>query len=64
MIREVTMYEAECDGCGRETGIYNSLEKLNANGDFWLWVEIDGKLYCLDCYEYDEETNEYKPTKK
>ena len=39
------------------------MEKLNANGDFWAWVEIDGKLYCPDCYEYDEETDEYKPKK-
>lgn len=34
------------------------------NGDFWLWVNIEGKLYCPDCYEYDKETNEYKPKKK
>ena len=24
------------------------------------WKEINGKLYCPDCYEYDEETDEYK----
>lgn len=64
MIRKITMYQAECDGCGRETGTYNSLEKLNENGDFWTWVEIDGKLYCPDCYEYDKETDEYKPKVK
>ena len=63
MIREVTTYQAVCDRCGRKTGKYNSMEKLNANGDFWAWVEIDGKLYCPDCYEYDEETDEYKPKK-
>lgn len=27
-------------------------------------VKIDGKLYCPNCYEYDEETNEYKPKVK
>lgn len=27
-------------------------------------VKIDGKLYCPDCYEYDEETDEYKPKRK
>lgn len=64
MIREVTMYQAVCDGCGRKTGRYNSMEKLNANGDYWAWVEIDGKLYCPDCYEYDGETDVYKPKVK
>lgn len=39
-------------------------EKLNVYGDFWLWVDIDGNLYYPDCYEYDEETNEYKPKKR
>ena len=28
------------------------------------WEEIDGKLYCPDCVEYDEETKSYKPKKK
>ena len=27
-------------------------------------VKISGKLYCPDCYEYDEETDEYKPKVK
>ena len=26
--------------------------------------EIDGKLYCPGCVEYDEETKSYKPKKK
>ena len=25
---------------------------------------INGKLYCPDCIEYDEETNDYKPKMK
>ena len=28
------------------------------------WEEIDGKLYCPDCVEYDKETDSYKPKKK
>ena len=28
------------------------------------WREIGGKLYCPDCYEHDEEIDEYKPKKK
>lgn len=27
------------------------------------WAEIDGKLYCPSCYEYDEDTNEYEVRK-
>lgn len=27
-------------------------------------VKIDGKLYCPDCVEHDEETDEYKPKSK
>ena len=66
MIREVTMYQAVCDGCGEHasqvandvrTAIFSA---INNEG----WEEIDGKLYCPDCYEYDEETNEYKPKKR
>ena len=64
VIREVTIYEAVCDRCGRKTGRYSSMEKLNANGDFWAWVEIERKLYCPDCYEYEEKTKEYKPKVK
>ena len=64
MICEVTMYQAVCDGCGRKTGKYNSMKKLNAKGGCWLWVEIDGKLYCPDCVEYDEQTHEYKPKRR
>ena len=25
------------------------------------WIEIDGKLYCPDCVEYDEDTDSYNP---
>ena len=28
------------------------------------WEEIDGKLYCPDCVEYDKETDSYKPKEK
>ena len=24
------------------------------------WEEIDGKLYCASCYEYNEDTDEYE----
>lgn len=67
MIQKVTMHQAFCDGCGErnpsrrlflnELILRNELEKNK-------WKEIDGKLYCPNCYEYDEETDEYKPKKK
>ena len=65
MIREVTMYQAVCDGCGKwklpcKTKRKSMLIATLFNG----WKEINGKLYCPDCYEYDEETDEYKPKLK
>ena len=66
MIREVTMYQAVCDGCGRNASQVTDdaresvFSAMRNDG----WREIDGKLYCPDCYEYDGETNEYKPKKK
>lgn len=28
------------------------------------WMEINGKLYCPDCYEYDEELGDYVVKKR
>jgi len=65
MIHKLTMYQAVCDGCG-----YEFYETCPTEGDailgvtcFENWKEINGKLYCPDCYEYDEKTDEYKPKK-
>ena len=27
------------------------------------WAEVDGKLYCPSCYEYNEDTDEYEVRK-
>lgn len=72
MICEVPMYQAVCDGC--RASLKNSLTKRTIvfEDEEWLratcseldWREIGGKLYCPDCYEYDEETDEYKPKVK
>ena len=72
MIREVTMYQAVCDRCGglfknsltSRAIVFEDEEWLRATCSELDWREIDGKLYCPDCYEYDEETNEYKPKVK
>lgn len=72
MICEMTMYQAVCDGCGsllknsltKRTIVFEDEEWLRATCSELGWREIGGKFYCPDCYEYDEETDEYKPTKK
>ena len=70
MIQKIEMYQAVCDGCGRpcvstggiiawadaESAKYVALESD--------WKELDGKLYCPGCVEYDEETDSYKPKMK
>lgn len=68
MICEVTMYQPVCDGCGKgyvnESLGYCALtdpDYAMMNCEEAGWQEIDGKLYCPECYEYDEETDDYKP---
>lgn len=29
-----------------------------------IWMEIDSKLYCPDCIEYDEDIDDYKVKKE
>ena len=71
MIQEVTMYQAVCDRCGKShvdeiIGYAPWSDTLSAIIFAILddWQEIDGKLYCPDCVEYDEETDSYKPKKE
>lgn len=66
MIQKVEMYQAVCDGCGHEfEEIYaTKVSAILAAWNLGHWEEIDGKLYCPGCVEYDEETKSYKPKKK
>ena len=64
MIRKMTIYEAACDGCGKwmntqrdRSYIANLIKRCG-------WQEINDKLYCPDCYEYDGKTGKYKPKVK
>lgn len=71
MIQKVEMYQAVCDGCGKT--FCNPLVHCDAFGApgfakrsarNYGWRNIDGKLYCPDCVEYEEETDSYKPKEK
>lgn len=70
MIKEVTMYSVVCDRCGKTYGVDDGI-------DCWVdictareqameseWVEIGDKHYCPDCYEFDDELDEYVPKKE
>lgn len=58
------MYQAVCDGCGKWNPPCKTQEKAMYIASVTGWKEIDGKLYCPDCYEYDKETDSYKPKDK
>ena len=68
MIKEVTYYDIICDRCGKslinesET-CYPDKDSAEMFAEQSEWVEINGKDYCPDCYELDEETDEYVPKK-
>lgn len=66
MIKEVKMYSIKCDGCGKVFNVDDIVawtDECSAR-EYALgseWQEIDDKHYCPDCYEYDEEIDEYVP---
>lgn len=69
MIKPVTMYSMVCDRCGK-TLVYDdyitawtderSTREVAQDSE---WMNIDDKDYCPDCYEYDEDIDDYKPKK-
>lgn len=66
MIKPVTMYSVVCDRCGKPFEADDSVawtDKQSAR--FYAleseWKEIDNKHYCHDCYEFDDELDEYVP---
>lgn len=71
-IKVIVAYKIVCDRCakvhfnkslkGEEGWVTESLSIEDAF--YHGWEEIDGKLYCPDCVEYDEETKSYKPKKE
>lgn len=69
MRKQETMTTYICDGCGErfrdENGCVGYIDY-----DIWEqaesddWLEIDGKHYCPNCYEYNEELDKYIPKTK
>lgn len=60
-IYTVIGYQACCDGCGKEYGIFSSVEKAQkAVKSDENWKVIEGKAYCPQCsiptlQEYKQE---------
>lgn len=61
------MYSVVCDRCGKtfgeDDGIIAWTDICSAREQAMEseWVEIGDNHYCPDCYEYDDELNEYVP---
>lgn len=61
MIKEVTMYTVVCDGCGKDVNADNDISCWNDTGylnDIAYdagWERLEGKHYCPECFEYDND---------
>lgn len=69
MIKPVTMYTAVCDRCGKQFvaddfAAYTDICTAREQAMESEWIEIGDKHYCPDCYEFDDELDEYVPKKK
>lgn len=70
MIKQVKMYSMVCDRCGK-TLFYDdcitawtdecSAREVAQDSE---WKQIDGKDYCPNCYDYDEDIDDYVPKPK
>ena len=68
MIKQVTYYDIICDRCGKSFSeesntCYPDTESAEMTAMYSEWRAMGEKHYCPDCYELDEETDEYKPKK-
>lgn len=69
MIKPVTMYSMVCDRCGKtlvdDDCITAWTDECSASevAQESEWMNIGGKDYCPDCYEYDEDINLRKKTR-
>lgn len=64
MIKEVTCCDIICDRCGKSLTEESEMFYPDNHSALMVaeqseWKKISGKHYCPDCYELDEETDEY-----
>lgn len=69
MIKPVTMYSVVCDRCGKTFCIDDIIAWTDESDAIAYatdseWAEIGDKHYCPDCYEFDDELDEYVPKKE
>ena len=70
MFLRFTAIVVKCDCCGKyydeDIGVAHwfrsEQDAVEASVDDG-WAEIDGKLYCPDCYQYNADTDEYEMRK-
>lgn len=70
MFIHFTAIVVKCDRCGKcfddDIGVdywFRSKQEATEAVIDDSWAEIDGKLYCPSCYEYNEDTDEYEVKK-
>ena len=68
MIKEVTYYDIICDSCGKSLTEESEMCYPDKHSALMVaeqseWMDINGNHYCPNCYELDEETDEYVPKK-
>ena len=68
MIKQVTYYDIICDRCGKSfreesNTCYPDTESAEITAMYSEWRAMREKHYCPECYEYDDETGNYKPKK-
>lgn len=68
MIKPIEMYKIICDGCVADAfadddySCWNEKSIAREMAEEGGWQEIDDKDYCPNCYEFDEESDEYVVT--
>ena len=62
MIRPITIYTVICDRCGKDVnqdeeylGWKDSGYAVECAVDSYEWIELNGKHYCDDCWEWNDE---------
>lgn len=70
-VQEVPMFTVFCDGCGSNAdegsdyaGWSDKETAVEIAKDGAEYREIEGKHFCPECVEVDEETDEWKPVLK